>query len=276
MDPIPLSIPLLNARNTTLTGLLGPTGEAIPPYGDTPFEVLVGLYAKRAKALADAGAQAFLVEDITNMAEYRAAILGVREMDLPQPIVVLCPCDEEGRTATDADVLAIAIVAAGMGASAFGLKTDDPAVAREQLERIHQYLDLPLLEGLTPASLPPVERDPDVIPCASETEARFITPDVDVGEIIPCSSDLVEAILEAEEERPVGALRISVLDADDLEIFSQEQYAVKDALCIWSDVPEIMESALRAYQGRAFYDGTADLEPDFLSRMARKYGLILL
>ena len=89
-------------------------------------------------------------------------------------------------------------------------------------------------------------------------------------------SGKMEDILEAEEERPVGALKIEVLDTDDLEIFAREQYAVRDALCLWSDVPELLEGALRAYQGRAFYDGTAELEPEFLARMSEKYGLILL
>ena len=99
---------------------------------------------------------------------------------------------------------------------------------------------------------------------------------MDVGETIRCGPDLMEDILEAEEERPVGAMRIAILEEDDLEIFAEEQYAVKDALCIWSDVPELMEGALRAYQGRAFYDGTADLEPEVLDRLSREYGLILL
>ena len=49
-----------------------------------------------------------------------------------------------------------------------------------------------------------------------------------------------------------GALRIAILEEDDLEIFAEEQYAIKDALCLWSDVPELMEGALRVYQGRAF------------------------
>lgn len=122
----------------------------------------------------------------------------------------------------------------------------------------------------------PVERDPDVIPCASEKEARFITPDVDVGETIECTPDLMEDILEAEEESPQGALKIAILEEDDLDIFAENQYVVKDALCLWSDVPELLEKALRLYQGRAFWDGTGDLEEDFLQRMAERYGLVLL
>ena len=126
------------------------------------------------------------------------------------------------------------------------------------------------------SAFPPPEHDPDVIPCASEKEARFITPDVDVGETIECTPDLLEDILSAEEEAPQGALKIAILEEDDLAVFAENQYAVKDALCLWSDVPELLEEALRLYQGRAFWDGTGDLDRPFLEEMSRKYGLILL
>ena len=333
-----------NARLTGLTrqaaagralvaGDLGPTLHAIPPYGETPFEVLVGFYAEQAAALERAGVDLFLVESVMAMAEARAAVLGIRESGSRRPILVTCYCDEEGRTPSGTDVLACAIVMQGMGVTAFGLNCVDPAVAEEQLARLHLYTDLPLIAepsaglpdltsgkpdypdnadafarrtpqwaaagvrifggccGTAPAHIaalgramatvdfsafPPVEKDPDVIPCASEKEARFITPDVDVGETIQCTDHLMEDILEAEEERPVGALKIEVLDTGYLESFAREQYAVRDALCLWSDVPELLEGALRAYQGRAFYDGTAELEPEFLARMSEKYGLILL
>lgn len=321
------------AGRALVAGDLGPTLHAIPPYGETPFEVLVGFYAEQAAALERAGVDLFLVESVMAMAEARAAVLGIRESGSRRPILVTCYCDEEGRTPSGTDVLACAIVMQGMGVTAFGLNCVDPAVAEEQLARLHLYTDLPLIAepsaglpdltsgkpdypdnadafarrtpqwaaagvrifggccGTAPAHIaalgramatvdfsafPPVEKDPDVIPCASEKEARFITPDVDVGETIQCTDHLMEDILEAEEERPVGALKIEVLDTDDLEIFAREQYAVRDALCLWSDVPELLEGALRAYQGRAFYDGTAELEPEFLARMSEKYGLILL
>ena len=317
-----------------VAGDLGPTGKAIPPYGETPFEELVDLYARQAAVLLSAGVDLFLVESVQAMAEARAAVLGIRKAGGGErPILVTCYCDDEGRTPTGTDVLACAIVMQGMGATAFGLNCVDPAVAEEQLTRLHLYTDMPLIAepsageareeggrlvypddaegfarrvpswaaagvrifggccgthpghiaairqamaGIDFASFPPVVKDPDVIPCASEKEARFITPDVDVGETIECGPDLMEDILEAEEERPVGALRIAILEEDDVAIFAEEQYAVRDALCLWSDVPELMEAALRAYQGRAFYDGTAELEPEVLERLKREYGLIVL
>ena len=122
----------------------------------------------------------------------------------------------------------------------------------------------------------PPRRDPDVIPCASEKEARFITPDIDVGETIECTSDLMEDIVEAEENCPQGALKIEILEEDDVALFAENQYVVKDALCITTDVPELLEGALRAFQGRAFWDGTGEREAAFLQEMARKYGLVLL
>ena len=100
------------------------------------------------------------------------------------------------------------------------------------------------LAGVDCSAFPPVERDPDVIPCASEKEARFITPDIDVGETIECTSDLLEDILEAEENAPQGALKIAIYDEDDLYTFAENQYAVKDALCLWTDVPELLELSL--------------------------------
>ncbi len=119
------------------------------------------------------------------------------------------------------------------------------------------------------------ERDPDLLPCASEKEARFLTADVDIGEALECTPDLMEDILDAEDEGD-GALKIAVYSQDDLDIFAENQYAVREALCIETDVPELLEGALRIYQGRALWDGTCELEDRFLQSMSIKYGLIVL
>jgi len=286
------------------------------------FEAVVDNYKAQVRALAEAGVDLYLVETMMDMAEARAAVLAVKELDPDRPVVVTFYCDEEGRTPSGVDVLSALIVMQGMGVSAFGLNCVTPEVLLEQLGRLAPYAAVPLAAqpcrgGETPEEFAawagagaalgarvfggccgagpeavsalyravntlelggfvPAERDPDVIPCASEKEARFITPDVDVGEVIQCSPDLLEDILDAEENSPQGALKISVLEEDDLALFAENQYAVRDALCLWSDVPELLEGALRVYQGRAFWDGTGDLEPEFLRQMSEKYGLVIL
>ncbi|SMC53890.1 homocysteine S-methyltransferase family protein [Papillibacter cinnamivorans] len=123
-----------------------------------------------------------------------------------------------------------------------------------------------------PAGFP---RDEDSILCASRTEVHFISPTVDVGETIECSPHLEEDILEAEDA-PSGAVKIAVYSQDDLDVFNEAQYMIREALCLLSDSPEILEKALRLYNGRAFYDGTGAIEADVLERLKDKYGLIVL
>ena len=47
-------------------------------------------------------------------------------------------------------------------------------------------------------------------------------------------------------------------------------------LPLLTELREHEQAMLRIYQGRAFWDGTVDLEEDFLRDMAKKYGLVLL
>ena len=254
---------------------VGPTGLERIPFGEAHFEDLVNCYKQQLTAPAGVWAAG-----LSDLADARAALLAAAGRD----VWVTFRCDGEGRTDQGTDVLAALIVMRGMGCAAFGVETDGPEDQARQLERIAPYATVPLLwtgdapapEGLTSLALGTVFEDPDVLPCASEKEARFITPDVDVGESLRCTPELLEDILAAEEERPQGALKVEILDEDDLLTFAANQYAIRDALCLWSDVPELLERALRIYQGRAFWDGTGALEPEFLARMSRTYGLVLL
>ena len=132
------------------------------------------------------------------------------------------------------------------------------------------------MEAVDFSAFCPAQAGPDVIPCASEKEARFITPDIDVGETIECTSDLLEDILEAEENAPQGAAEDRHYDEDDLYTFAENQYAVKDALCLWTDVPELLEQALRLYQGRASGTAPGSWRRPSSRRWPGKYGLVLL
>lgn len=274
MDEIPLSLPIVMDEASPLAVTkLAPTGRELIPFGHDTMEDLIALYTGQVEEM-HRQKDLFLLEGMTCMADARAAVLAIRALS-DKPIWVTFACDDEGRTPTGTDVLAALIVMEGMGVSAFGLDcADGVEVLTEQLERLTPYTSIPLIGGSGTGI--PVEKDPDVIPCASEKEARFITPDIDVGETIECTSDLLEDILAAEETSPQGALKIEVLEWDDVDIFAEHQYGVRDALCLTSDVPELLEGALRVYQGRAFWDGTEELEEEFLAEMSQKYGLVIL
>lgn len=252
---------------------LGPLGLDVPPMGGHTFEELVEKY--RACLRAEAGA--VHINCMMTMAECRAAMLAAGELGCG-PLWVSWGCDEDGRTPARVHMLAALFVAEGMGAAAFGLNC--PAkLAVEQLEELAPYASIPLFYVAQGRPVlwhyDPVGQDPDVIPCATGTQACFVTRTVDVGAELTCTPDLLEDIIGAEDD-PVGAVKISILRQDDVEVFAGEQYAVSKALCLCSDVPELLEGALRVYQGRAFYDGTGDLDRSDLERLSRKYGLIVL
>lgn len=231
--------------------------------GRTPAgtDVLAGLIVMQGMGVAAFGLNCTNPQDTAEQLERLTPYASV-------PLIAKPSAGLPGACCTPEELAALAPRYAAAGARIFGgcCGTTEEHIAA--LGRTTAQVDF--------TAFPPVERDPDVIPCASEKEARFITPDVDVGETIECTPDLMEDILAAEETSPQGALKIAILEEDDLDIFAENQYVVKDALCLWSDVPELLEKALRLYQGRAFWDGTGDLEEEFLQCMAQRYGLVLL
>ncbi len=252
---------------------LGPLGLDIAPAGDCGFEELVDAYRDRLTE----GAGPVHINCMSTMAECRASLLAVREAGRG-PVWVSWAVDEDGESYTGVHMLAALFVAEGMGAAAFGLTCRRPR-AEPLLAQLALHAAVPLFsvwDGVVePYAYAPVRRDPDMLPCATGTAPCFVTRTVDVGEELRCGPDLLEDIIAAEDH-PVGAVKIAILEPDDVDIFAQHQYAVREALCLWSDVPELLEAALRVYQGRAFYDGTGELDRSALDRMSQKYGLIVL
>ena len=252
---------------------VGPLGLDVPPMGETDFETLVAEY--RARLVQGQGP--VHLAGMTAMAECRAALLAAREADC-SPVWVSWTCDGEGESPTRVHMLAALFVSEGMQAAAFGIDCPEEA-AQERLAELARYARIPLFrvrEGeAVPFAYERSAEDPDVIPCATGTSPCFVTRTVDVGEEIECGPDLLEDIISAEDD-PVGAVKIAIRGEDDVDIFAQHQYAVREALCLYADVPELLEKALRVYQGRAFYDGTGGLDQTELERLSRLYGLIVL
>ena len=252
---------------------LGPLGLDVPPMGETDFETLVAQYRDR---LAPGQGPVHLA-GMTAMAECRAALIAAREADC-FPVWVSWACGGDGLSSTRVHMLAALFVSEGLRAAAFGIDCPEET-ARERLAELARYARVPLFRVKEGEAEPFLYRrsaeDPDVIPCATGSSPCFVTRTVDVGEEIACGPDLLESIIAAEAN-PVGAVKIAIRGEDDVDVFAQNQYAVREALCLCSDVPELLEKALRVYQGRAFYDGTGGLERPELERLSRLYGLIVL
>ena len=251
-----------------------PLGLDVPPVGGTEFEQLAAAWRNRLRP----GAGPVLLGGMTAMAECRAALLAAGAQGCGAPWVSWV-CDGEGMSPARVHMLAALFVCEGMGAAAFGIDCPDKGAAEGLLGELAAYARIPLFRVRGGEAVPweyqPAPRDPDALPCATGTDPCFITRTIDVGEELECGPSLLEDIIAAEDD-PVGAVKIAIRSQDDVDIFALHQYAVRKALCLCSDVPELLEGALRAYQGRAFYDGTGELSREELDRLTGLYGLIVL
>ena len=112
----------------------------------------------------------------------------------------------------------------------------------------------------------------DLLPCATEKELFFLDPTVETGEPLACNDDLEDELDDAlESDAPVVSIAISA--EGDLDIFAECQYMITKPLCLVCDDAELLESALRLYQGRALYSGS--LPDERLRPLARCYGLMI-
>ena len=59
----------------------------------------------------------------------------------------------------------------------------------------------------------------------------------------------------------------------DVDALADYQYMIRKPLCLICDDAELLEAGLRAYQGRALYEG--NLTEDALAPLVEKYGLLV-
>lgn len=111
---------------------------------------------------------------------------------------------------------------------------------------------------------------PELLPCATEKDCFLLDPSITCDTVFSCDDELEDNICGLDEGELFG---IEICSAEDAALFADAQYAIKNPLCLICDDAALLEKALRAYQGRALYDG--GLSDDELLPLAEKYGLII-
>lgn len=116
----------------------------------------------------------------------------------------------------------------------------------------------------------PAPTHPELLPCATEKQVFPLDPAAAYTRVLCCDEELEDQISELEE----GELfAIEITAKEDVAAFSDVQYAIRNPLCLICDDAELLEKALRAYQGRALYEGS--LPDEALLPLAERYGLII-
>ena len=118
----------------------------------------------------------------------------------------------------------------------------------------------------------------DKLTPVTEKEIFLLDPDIlnafdpEDESVITVSEDLYDDIDEAMDDEESAILAIRLESEEDLEIFTENQYCIKKPLLLLTEDEEVLEGALRAYQGRAMYKGNIAI--DTLSIFKDRYGLI--
>lgn len=112
----------------------------------------------------------------------------------------------------------------------------------------------------------------DMLPASTEKNICYLPVDAGHGEILSAEGDLESALADAlDENYPMVALRIA--EWGDVDALADNQYMISKPLCIVCDDAELLEAALRTYQGRALYEG--GLPEEALQPLCDKYGLMI-
>ena len=119
---------------------------------------------------------------------------------------------------------------------------------------------------------PPAPLHTDMLPAATEKRPFPLPVDVRWSTVISLTADAEDALSAGQENGdPVLAVRID--DWDGVQALADFQYLIAKPLCIVCGDGELLEAALRVYQGRALYDG--GLPDSVLLPLRDKYGLLI-
>ncbi|MCE2901946.1 MAG: bifunctional homocysteine S-methyltransferase/methylenetetrahydrofolate reductase [Gemmatimonas sp.] len=125
-----------------VAGAVGPLGVRLEPYGPTSREEARGYFREQMAALAEGGADCFVLETFADLEELEQAILAAREVNPAMPVIAQATVGPELRTAFGATPEDIARVLDKWGVDVIGLNCSvGPQTILEAIERMAAVTD---------------------------------------------------------------------------------------------------------------------------------------
>ena len=118
----------------------------------------------------------------------------------------------------------------------------------------------------------PAPEHGDMLPASTEKDPMYLPVDAKHGKVLSVMNELEDTLSDAlDTDDAMIAIKLS--GWDDVDIFADCQYMINKPLCLVCDDADVLDSALRVYQGRALYEGA--LDESALLPLCDKYGLII-
>ncbi len=242
---------------------IGPTGKLLKPMGDLDFEDAVELFSEIVRAGAKCGADAVIIETMSDTYELKAAVLAAKEnCDLP----ILCTTvfDEKGKLLTGADVETVVALLESLGVDAIGMNCGmGPAGMLPLVKRISEVSSLPIIVNPN-AGLPKT--------CDGKTYFD-VTPDVFAHAMKPIASyaSIMGGCCGTTPDH-IGALATAVSGFDAPVISEKkETFVTSYATCVnLGDGPVIIGERINPTGKKLFKEALRKGDRDYILREAIK------
>lgn len=120
-----------------VAGAVGPLGVRLEPYGPTSRDEARDMFREQMQALADGGADCFVLETFADLEELEQAVLAARDVDAAMPIIAQATVGPELRTAYGASPEDVARALDKWGVDIIGLNCSvGPQTILEAIERM--------------------------------------------------------------------------------------------------------------------------------------------
>ena len=156
-------------RDVCLALDIGPLGKLLKPLGSLEFEEAVSIFAEMVQSGVKHGADAVLIETMTDLYELKAALLAAKE-NCTLPVFVSCSVGSDGKLMTGAEPEAVVALAEGLGADAVGVNCSaGPLSLLDTVKRFYEAASIPVIANPN-ANLPKIENGKTVYDI---TDAEF-------------------------------------------------------------------------------------------------------
>lgn len=123
---------------------VGPLGELLEPMGSLSFEDAYEAFKRTMVQGEKSGADLIAIETMTDLYEVKAAVLAAKE-NTDLPVIVSMSFEENGRTFTGTDVVAMAVTLEGLGVDAVGINCSlGPVEIYPIAEKLSMNTELPV------------------------------------------------------------------------------------------------------------------------------------
>jgi len=206
---------------------IGPSGKLLKPYGDLDFEDAVALFAQPAAAAQTAGADAVLIETMSDLYEMKAAVLAAKE-NCDLPIFASLIFDGSGKLLTGGSPRAAVALLEGLGVDLIGVNCGlGPREMTPVFESLWKDSSTPLL--LQPnAGLPHTEGGKAVYDVSPAEYAAQMLPLAPMATVLGGCCGTTPAHLGALIEATRGLPLPTVTEKDALLISSYCQAVALD------------------------------------------------